>query len=184
MWSTTNKRIIRWALALQEFDLEIRYRKGAQNSHVDYFSRDGALNPIDRTCDERLSRCLEISALEETQAQQHTSSDNGQQEELTFPGIDEIQWFQEEDLGKSGNMAFKKEGRMYVTARGRIYVPERLRKRIMTFYHFGHTGAHQGINKAVARLGKTFWWPNQEAALEKPYPGAKVVLDFLGPSLG
>eukprot|EP00921_Rhytidocystis_pertsovi_P018674 GHVQ01029561.1.p1 GENE.GHVQ01029561.1~~GHVQ01029561.1.p1 ORF type:complete len:148 (+),score=12.90 GHVQ01029561.1:222-665(+) len=147
MWSTTNKRIIRWALALQEFDLEIRYRKGAQNSHVDYFSRDGALNPIDRTCDERLSRCLEISALEETQAQQHTSSDNGQQEELTFPGIDEIQWFQEED-------------------------------------HFGHTGAHQGINKAVARLGKTFWWPNQEAALEKPYPGAKVVLDFLGPSLG
>eukprot|EP00921_Rhytidocystis_pertsovi_P024244 GHVQ01038971.1.p1 GENE.GHVQ01038971.1~~GHVQ01038971.1.p1 ORF type:complete len:207 (-),score=14.79 GHVQ01038971.1:146-766(-) len=126
--------------------------------------------------------------------------------ELRFPTVQEIQGSQEEEIGKTGGMSMKKEGRLYTTAHGRVYVPERLRGRILSFDHFGQTGVHQGVNKAVARLRRTFWWPKlatdvQLSAdrcltckrrrdslrnpplgrLDKPYAGAMIALDFMGP---
>ena len=42
-WLMTHKdsssRLIRWALYLQEYNLEIKYRKGSTNSNADFMSR-------------------------------------------------------------------------------------------------------------------------------------------------
>ena len=35
----TKPRLIRWILLLQEFDIEIKYRKGSENSVADHLSR-------------------------------------------------------------------------------------------------------------------------------------------------
>ena len=40
IWKTSKKRVMRWAIALQEFNFRVEYRKGSKQAHVDIFTRD------------------------------------------------------------------------------------------------------------------------------------------------
>jgi hypothetical protein len=41
-----NKRIIRWKLMLQEYDFEVKYRKGKANANADTLSRINELKEL------------------------------------------------------------------------------------------------------------------------------------------
>ena len=55
LWKTDNKRIARWALALQEFSFQIEYRRGKTQCHVDIFTRVLPITPLEDTLTDRIA---------------------------------------------------------------------------------------------------------------------------------
>ena len=56
LWRVDNKRVARWALALQEFTFQIEYREGTKQGHVDIFTRDVPVSAME----DALSRLSEV----------------------------------------------------------------------------------------------------------------------------
>eukprot|EP00922_Rhytidocystis_sp_ex-Travisia-forbesii_P056234 GHVS01083268.1.p1 GENE.GHVS01083268.1~~GHVS01083268.1.p1 ORF type:complete len:282 (+),score=1.82 GHVS01083268.1:3-848(+) len=61
LWRGTSQRLVRWRLALQEYNMKIHYRRGSENAHADVLSRDVEFSDIDRTCDDILNREVETT---------------------------------------------------------------------------------------------------------------------------
>ncbi len=56
----TNKRLARWILLLQDYNLTIKYIKGGKNTVADYLSRNTSVAPTCGTCKKQL-RLLQVS---------------------------------------------------------------------------------------------------------------------------
>ena len=60
LWNTDNKRIARWALALQEFQFKVLYQKGSQHHHVDIFTRDIPLTQLEESLSDRIAMTANV----------------------------------------------------------------------------------------------------------------------------
>ncbi len=128
----------------------------------------------------------------------------GEGEASSFPSAEQFKVEQQKQ--DTGNIALYDHNGLKYTAGGKIYVPDKLRARLLYYYHFGRSGGHQGVNRTLARIGRIFWWktmrqdvqqyanscltclrrraPPKElsvGSLITDRPGAVVGIDLVGP---
>ena len=198
LWGTDNKRVARWALALQEFQFKVLYQKGSHHHHVDIFTRDVPITPFDEALTDRIALTANVFTVAPVCQLRRDPWD------VTFPTVEEFKAEQQKETGRDGRLQCVNG--LLLTPSGRVYVPLPLRKQLMYFYHFSRAGGHQGITRTYNRMSNNFWWQNMkndiqnynaqcltctrrrprmhrqlEGTLLADRPGLIVALDIVGP---
>ena len=151
LWKTDNKRIARWALALQEFNMHIEYRQGKYQQHVDIFTRDVEISPWEDSVTDRIALTAKVATVKAPPDVTRIAH--------AFPSVEVFKAAQASDENIKRYPLVENKGLWY-TKTGKVFVPESLRRKVLYFFHFGRAGGHQGINRTFNRLSKTFWWKN------------------------
>lgn len=183
MKDTTGK-LARWAMFLQEFDMEIKYRKGAANGNADFLSRipgpseEGNQQVAVTVENERVN--LIIKEFQEEQEKdpfciklRNQSHNNEQQEEQ--PERNEEQSIghettsqQQEEDSYSGYISEGSDPQTrYVTLPNgligtenrKVYVPRGLRDKVLHRFHSHKLAGHLGVHKTISRIRRRFIWP-------------------------
>ncbi|KAK8669497.1 hypothetical protein V6N13_106925 [Hibiscus sabdariffa] len=152
-------RLIRWILLLQEFDLEVKDRKGTENQVADHLSRLD--NPHNQ------DRDVEIS-------------DSFPDEKILFATA--IPWYADivnflvsgivpPDLSSQGRKKFRHDAKFFYWDEPYLFkqcadqvlrrcVPEEEQKDIMYHCHAASCGGHFGGNRTAAKILQSgFYWP-------------------------
>ncbi|KAL4384020.1 hypothetical protein GQ457_15G014580 [Hibiscus cannabinus] len=152
-------RLIRWILLLQEFDLEVKDRKGTENQVADHLSRLD--NPHNQ------DRDVEIS-------------DSFPDEKILFATT--IPWYADivnflasgivpPDLSSQGRKKFRHDAKIFYWDEPYLFkqfvdqvlrrcVPEEEQKDIIYHCHAASCGGHFGGNKTAAKILQSgFYWP-------------------------
>ena len=135
-------RLTRWALYLQQFDMEIKYRPGKLHQNADALSR----TPVNVVMSNTFVVDDWLIAQHEDQFCKTVLADGSGRR-------DDSDKFSQEDefvILPSGLLA---------TARGRIVVPAKLRKEILERFHNHKLAGHQGIEKTLAIIKNKYFWP-------------------------
>ena len=132
-------RLARWALKLQEYQIEIGYRPGKKNQNADFLSRI-PVNSI-------LSIKLKI--------------ENWSVDQLKDTYCSKII----EDL-KAGKGVFKDkfdliDGELF-TVDGRVIVPSSRKQEVLAINHDHMLSGHLGIEKTYSRLKRQYKWPGMK----------------------
>ena len=161
LWSSVKRRLSRWAMFLQDFNFSIIYQPGTQQSHVDIFTRDVAVHPLDEVIDDRIGHRLQVNnaAVSKRRIPLLPLPSNLDMSAVSpFPSVAEFISESATDpqvpflsLTRSEEGLFSKEAK--------VYVPASLRSRILYVYHHSHVGAHIGVNALVRRVRERFYWP-------------------------
>jgi hypothetical protein len=144
-------RLAKYQLVIQEYNINIEYKKGKDNVFSDYLSRYPA--PINQINIENT-----ISDLEIKQEQKNVKFAREMFEALTkniWPKNTD-KWAEQkkktENFTIINGIIFKKEPL-------RMFIPYKLRERIIKIFHSCPlTGGHLGIQKTTEKLTSRFWW--------------------------
>lgn len=149
-----NKRQIRWAEYLSQFDAKILYRKGSENGRADALSwrldhqQDAppkTQTMLHQTNDGSLGIGLrQLAATYRTTPQK----DLAVQVKRYYQDIPEHEKAQLQEI--SGALLYK----------NKRYLPAELRKEVITELHKAPAHGHQGIRAACLRLGRSLDFPN------------------------
>ena len=134
-------RLTRWALYLQQFDMEIKYRPGKLHQNADALSRTPILVVMSNTfmVDDWL-----FAQHEDQVCQTVMTGRSKQKNRVEFSQEDEFQ------ILPSGLLA---------TSRGKIVVPAKLRKEILERFHDHKLAGHQGVEKTLTIIRNKYFWP-------------------------
>lgn len=204
LWKSQNKRVIRWALSLQEFTFTIEYQKSTKHAHVDVFTRNLEPTEMESYLNERIATRAKVYAITPAVPTLKWTDPV----ESGFPQVEEVANEQAKERAEDPNVckSLQRQGILWVTKGGRIYIPKSLRSRILFYFHFSRSGGHQGINRTHGRLSHEFWWPKMRTDVEEFVkqclackrllvpsrarllgdhaafsPGRMVAMDFTGP---
>ena len=148
-----NKRQIRWAEFLSEFDLKIIYRKGSENGRADALSRRE-----DYQQDSKIPELHAIFQQNEDGSLQQTARQIGATYQIreNDKWIKELRKAQKHEtlIGKD----FRKNGR-FTEYRQKIYVPKVLRRALVQRIHEAPAHGHQGIARTYHRIRQNYDWP-------------------------
>ena len=154
----SSSRLIRWALQLQEYNLEIQYRAGKANANADCLSRLDEERVV-----AAISRKIDPSALTMNQAQE-------EDDEI-------IQIKKAIDREKGNHVRVRKDIKDHVNRNEGKYrmdkgllkyhdatdelivLPQKFRTEIMMEYHDGALGGHLSRKKTLGRIKKRYFWP-------------------------
>ena len=131
-------RLARWALKIQEYDIEIGYRSGKQNQNADCLSRTP--KPL-------IATIIPKNQTEWAEAQK--------EDEYCKKVIESLK---KNDLQTKMNFKITDNNEL-IDKHGRILVPESKKTEIMELNHDHMLAGHLGIAKTMARLQKQFTWP-------------------------
>lgn len=171
-WFTTtkklNRRQVRWAELLASYNFQIHYQKGTENGRADALSRrsDHREGPIAEP----------YSILRQNDDGTLAYNHRIQASSLT---IRHSEW--EEAIKKAytkDTMAQRllnkppRESRIQVTEgvilmEGLIYVPQSLRQGVFERYHDARTMGHQGIDRTLERIQRTYYFPHMRKYIEE-----------------
>ena len=170
----TNKRLARWILLLQDYNLTLKYIKGNKNTVADYLSRNTAVAPSCGSCKKQI-RLFEVSLT--------TSLLNSPNETLKYnsaiaqdPTIAKVlDWQKSRDSSASlqAPKAFLYKQFRKVNDKwffnDRIYVPasEELKLTVLRRYHDLATAGHQGVRRTKAKLRAHYFWPQMDHDIEE-----------------
>lgn len=159
IWKSTNKRILRWSMVLQEFTFKIVYRAGRQQQHVDILTRDVVEDADESYVVDRVSTPTIFMA----ESEPNVTTDL---RELTIPRlVDFAKAVEAEQQLNPTSLVWDKvrfvEG-AYVTVHEKLYVPQVYRDHLITYFHHSKVGAHIGIGKVYNRMKIHFWWPDMK----------------------
>ncbi|KAL4368419.1 hypothetical protein GQ457_05G022940 [Hibiscus cannabinus] len=152
-------RLIRWILLLQEFDLEVKDRKGTENQVADHLSRLDNPHNQDRDVD-----------------------DSGSFPDKKILFATAIPWYEDivnflvsgiipPDLSSQGHKKFRHDAKFFYWDESYLFkqcadqvlrrcVPEEEQKYIMYHYHAAACGGHFGGNRIAAKILQSgFYWP-------------------------
>jgi hypothetical protein len=158
-----NKRQIRWAEFLSEFDLEIIYRKGSENGRADALSR-------------RIDMKTEVPP--ETQSILRKNEDGNMVPNrvlaMTYSVQPDKDWEKEIQEGYKGDTfanEWEKHGQLeskgeFYTYQKKIYVPKELQEETIRRIHEAPAHGHQGIRKTDNRLKQTYDFPGRRTSVE------------------
>ena len=159
LWGTDNKRVARWALALQEFQFKVLYQRGSNHHHVDIFTRDVPTTPMDETLTNRIALTADVFTVTPVCQLQSDPCD------VTFPTVEEFKQEQQKEANRDQSLECMNG--LLVNRYGRVYVPPSLRRQLMFFYHFSRAGGHQGITRTYQRMAQHFWWTRMKADIQQ-----------------
>ncbi|KAK9042736.1 hypothetical protein V6N11_017799 [Hibiscus sabdariffa] len=175
-------RLIRWILLLQEFDLEVKDRKGTENQVADHLSRLD--NPHNQDRDDEIS-------------------DSFPDEKILFATT--IPWYVDivnflvsdivpPDLSSQGRKKFRQDAKIFYWNEPYLFkqcadqvlrrcVPEEEQKDILYHCHAAACGGHFGGNRTAAKILQSgFYWPT---LFKDAHAFAKAFdvwgIDFMGP---
>ena len=152
----TSSRLIRWALALQDLNIQIKYRTGKSNGNADYLSRIEepivatvmVAIPMDEKLKEEQDKDSELIIIRKF-------LDKG-----TIP----------EDTLKSLSIHLNKNGYKYNTKKNILYyrtgennllvIPNIYRSTLLLQYHDGHLGGHLSARKVTSKMIQKYFWPD------------------------
>ena len=173
-------RLNRWALRLQEYDFDIKYRRGSANGNADALSRK---DESDEGRDKRKGKDapmmgaltigrkeIEVGEINNIRASQHMDKVAGDlirwlkknenectttEERRKLEKIKEefilVKENEEETLYK---ITTEKDGEPHL----RLVVPEQWQEIIITYYHASPTGGHLGFEKIHPLIRDQFYW--------------------------
>lgn len=136
-------RLARWAVDLQQYDFEVKYRRGQMNNLADSLSRA----PL--------------------------TSNGEEEEVYTVFGQTDCTWYNKKILDTTNSPESNKEylvkdGILYRHFPGKseedespwkLCIPKSDRKRILEEIHDSATAGHLGVTKSIARAAKWYYWP-------------------------
>lgn len=145
-------KILRWRLALQEYNFDVLYCPGKQNVVADCFSR---INSIDFA-----PPTVELSSVERSQeldseCQSVIAAIVSNQFKQKPTDVSYALWSQRKSLKV-------KQGVLY-NHKEQIFVPKLMRLKILTLCH----GLHRGITSTLSSLRETCFWPGHRKAVEE-----------------
>lgn len=163
---TSNRRIERWALLLQAYNLTIRYRQGKMQEHVDMLTRN--FPAVDDEDGDRawtqMDMCIPEDSTYAVETVTHTSD-----QPRHIPTMQEIitECNKPSVLKVIKNLPLENRDGLYITATNRIYIPQRFRFGIMYTFHSSLTGGHQGVGRMSRKISQLFYWPHMKANIEQ-----------------
>ena len=140
-------RLLRWALALQDYTFTLRYRHGSQNIVADGLSRISfqanqiASNTID----------FPISSSQMANMQQH---DKKIQDICHRLRAEPTSSLTKQFMIQDNVLLFCQVGK-----EPRVYVPEQLRLSYLRFFHDHPLSGHLGFHKVLDKIRCKFYWP-------------------------
>lgn len=172
--SATSGKVRRWALYLQQFDLQIQHISGEVNHVADWLSRsqdeDDPFND-----DEALTVPLFLGEEKEAQTRKV-----GEGPSVTgyarIPTYLEIKRATEAE-GETADVkeTYRTNDHLRYSMRGnKLYIPKVWRENFLFWVHASRYGGHQGRNKTVRRLRQWVWWPNLNGDVAKYIDGCLV----------
>lgn len=153
-------RLARWVMELQQFDFEIRYRKGTLNRVADALSRQpvNELNieePVDISV---YHGTLDVPAGQPGEVQEASG------ESSRLPWVDELIARVTKNPERHRDYLIK-DGRLYRsfhTASEQIWklcVPPHLKDGVLVETHDSKVAGHLGIKKTLSRVAANYFWP-------------------------
>lgn len=162
---STNRRLSRWLFELSGYDIIIQYKKGALHYAADCASRLLPLGPVPKKSAEESAEVLLNEIVVEDQ-------DNFRQRIRKAQKLDpELKGVFEKLLTKSIEKGYINiEGILYY--RGirdrnmRIVVPQKLVSEILYLFHDHIVGGHQGKDRTIERIRRTFYWKSMNRDIQ------------------
>ena len=165
-------KLARWGLALQEMDLEIRYRPGKGNANADALSRA----PIDHTGGRPFGIVASLTHDQPLEKDGEGSLANQQRADPSLLSI--IDYLAEKKLPDDEKTAreivlsrdqyalvqdelyrIDKDGKL------RIIPPVSQRKKLFNEVHHGAFGGHLRDGKVYGQLSRHYWWPKMRSEI-------------------
>ncbi|KRZ85337.1 Transposon Tf2-8 polyprotein [Trichinella sp. T8] len=149
-WHAAQKmdgRLARWALSVQEYDYDIKYRTGSNNGNADALSRSTV-----NFCALAIQSDIPMNVI--------------RQERQRDPALRAIAEALKNDLTFSSTLEAHRRLRQvpkprYATETAEvILVPTSLRQRVLYAAHDAPAAGYFGVSKTLARLGSVAYWPN------------------------
>ena len=157
----SSSRLIRWALQLQEYDIEIQYRTGKSNANADCLSRI----PEEITV-AVISRKISTATPSMLKAQEEDDDITQIRRVIENKTSDRSQLRQELRNHLSRNeekYIFDKGILKYLDTSNELTVlPQKFRTEILMEYHDGALGGHLSTRKTIGRIRKKYYWPGME----------------------
>jgi len=145
-------RLARWAVALQQHDFEVEYRKGALNYVPDALSRQPLKEGEDANNAEGQELAVIIPAKRDSWLQRMTTAVQ------TEPEKHPDYRMENGNLYRHFHERHSTEENDEPTA-WKFCVPETLRDEVLKECHSANTAGHLGIAKTCARLAQRYYWP-------------------------
>ena len=145
LYNSDKGKLMRWALKLQEFDIDIRYIEGSNNCIADWLSRCPP--------DDQLQEYMLCPLVLHSQIRNPFDLP-------TLPTVDDIASATEAEQGDHKRNIIWKNNVPYWHRTGKLYVPEKYRQLVLWWFHASHLGGHIGIKRLIRRLNQYFSWPH------------------------
>lgn len=163
-------RLIRWALRLAEFNIEIEHREGKQNAVADGLSRIPLESQMEEK-EDKIQCCMITSTVLE-------NVENFKEEQKNDPDLGLVyQFLRDPDTVPEGNHAlcvqrsqdfrlidgllFYKR-KLNSQSELRVYIPQSLRKEILREHHDNPLAGHLGVKKTLGRLKEVCYFPQMK----------------------
>jgi hypothetical protein len=156
MATATSGKVQRWAIYLQQFDVEIRHISGSTNTIADWLSR--SVIEDDTTEGDEGILIPTFNATDEEAPDRPAARAVG-----IIPYVPNV-----EDLGKGyktiteGEMKqtfVAPDGLRYGIKSNKLFVPKTCRELFINWFHGSRWGGHIGVGKTIRRLKSWVWWP-------------------------
>ena len=156
-------KLLRWKLALAEFDFSITHIKGTSNVVADLFTRAPPIK-VDYQVDERLSRGEDMMNFGPDIKQKQTIQDDMELDlPLAFPVIQRelfsltrLRAAHASEKPKKVADWVKEDGFWRHSKSGRFYLPPSLFDEVLSYFHVGKQGYHRGTNRTSKALSRYF----------------------------
>ncbi|KAI4899348.1 hypothetical protein NFI96_008696 [Prochilodus magdalenae] len=168
-------RLARWCLRLQDFDIRIIHKPGAQNQVPDALSRNPVQSdqgPTDLLpehaviagLDLRAQPVVELTNKEHLQRLQHDDPALAAiLQKLESSQCTELEGDWETKFVIHEGLLYYKDSSVSCSLHPlkdlKLYTPESIRGSLLKYFHDHPTAGHLGITKTVARLRLRFFWP-------------------------
>lgn len=157
----TNRRMARWILMTQDYNMFVKHISGKSNSVADYLTRNVEMAPTCHKCKHK------IKIFATTLGQESDFLNSYSAAAAEDPFLIKVQkWWESNDRSVLESKQFgqfcKINNKWFIGKR--LYVPSsaNLRLEILNRYHDSMTAGHQGVARTRGRINRLYYWPGME----------------------